>query len=38
VYKQCELCNARHYSIITDIVTDVMTMAVIYKQSNVKGS
>jgi len=36
VYKQCELCNARYYSVMTDIVSDVVTAAVDYKQTNVK--
>jgi len=38
VFKQFELCNARYYSIITDIVSDVVTEAVDYKQPNVKFS
>jgi len=30
VYKVCELYNARHYSVITDIVTDVKTVAIVW--------
>jgi len=30
VYKKRVLYNAGHYSVITDIVTDVMTVAIVW--------
>ena len=38
VYKKHALCKARHFSAIKSIVTDVKTVAVDYKQTNVKVS
>ena len=38
MYKECDLCEARHYSITKNIVIDVVTVAVVYNQTNMKVS